>query len=498
VKGLDQRPTLNDEARKVETHRWALADSFIMASAATSHPGRVADDAQSGVAPPDIAFADGANRDSAKRGSTGQAAAASDKEASEAVDSDVSLDANVTDDSPPDGGTAAWLVILGAWCASFCAYGWINTVGTFQVYYENGPLKDYTSSQISWIPSLQIFFMSFLGPILGRIYDRYGLRLLVGVGSFMHVFGLMMASLSTKYYQLLLSQGVCSAIGVAAVFMCAITTISEWFTKRRGLAFGVMATGSSVGGVVFPIMMSNMIRTVGYGWAMRTAAFLILVLLIIANLTLKSRRVRVQTKLPRQSLVQPFRELTFVTLCLGLFLVPFGLYAPITYIPTVAIGAGMSQQMAQYLVAIYNGASLFGRLGSGWISDKLGKYNTFVASCYMSGILIIAMWIPAKSTGLIVAFAVLFGIFSGAYISLMAALVSQISPIDELGYRNGLVFFGGAIGGLVTSPIAGAILEGPGSWVGLKVFAGVMMLGGTTAVLATRLLKTGPKLNAVF
>ena len=198
--------------------------------------------------------------------------------------------------------------------------------------------------------------MSFLGPILGRIYDRYGLRLLVGVGSFMHVFGLMMASLSTKYYQFLLSQGVCSAIGVAAVFMCAITTISEWFTKRRGLAFGVMATCSSVGGVVFPIMMSNMIRTVGYGWAMRTAAFIILVLLVVTNLTLRSRRVRVQAKLPRESLTKPLRELTFVMLFIGLFLVPFGLYAPITYIPTVAIGIGMSNDMAQNLVAIYNAA----------------------------------------------------------------------------------------------------------------------------------------------
>lgn len=198
--------------------------------------------------------------------------------------------------------------------------------------------------------------MSFLGPILGRIYDRYGLRLLVGVGSFMHVFGLMMASLSTKYYQFLLSQGVCSAIGVAAVFMCAITTISEWFTKRRGLAFGVMATGSSVGGVVFPIMMNNMIQTVGYGWAMRTAAFIILVLLVVTNLTLRSRRVRVQAKLPRESLTKPLRELTFVMLFIGLFLVPFGLYAPITYIPTVAIGTGMSNDMAQNLVAIYNAA----------------------------------------------------------------------------------------------------------------------------------------------
>jgi MFS transporter, MCT family, aspergillic acid transporter len=142
--------------------------------------------------------------------------------------------------------------------------------------------------------------------------------------------------------------------------------------------------------------------------------------------------------------------------------------------------------------------SLFGRLGSGYISDKLGKYNSFIVACYTAGILILAMWIPATGVPVTVAFTVLFGLFSGAYISLMAALVAQISPPEELGYRNGLTFFGSAIGGLITSPIAGAILEGPGSWVGLKVFAGVMMIGGTTGILAARILKAGPSPRAIF
>ncbi|KAJ4196930.1 hypothetical protein NW767_009173 [Fusarium falciforme] len=60
--------------------------------------------------------------------------------------------------------------------------------------------------------------MSNQGPVVGHIYDRHGPRTLIIVGAFMHVFGLMMASISKEYYQLLLSQGVCSAIGAAAIF----------------------------------------------------------------------------------------------------------------------------------------------------------------------------------------------------------------------------------------------------------------------------------------
>jgi hypothetical protein len=74
----------------------------------------------------------------------------------------------------PDGGTWAWLCVLGAWCTSFCSFGWLNSIGAFQEYYETGPLKDYSASTISWIPSLQIFFMMAmvtLDLLLG-VYDR--------------------------------------------------------------------------------------------------------------------------------------------------------------------------------------------------------------------------------------------------------------------------------------------------------------------------------------
>ena len=56
------------------------------------------------------------------------------------------------------------------------------------------------------------------GFIVGRIYDKYGPRWLMAFGTFMHVFGLMMASLSTKYYQIILSQGICSPIGICCLF----------------------------------------------------------------------------------------------------------------------------------------------------------------------------------------------------------------------------------------------------------------------------------------
>ncbi|KAK8043502.1 major facilitator superfamily transporter [Apiospora rasikravindrae] len=410
------------------------------------------------------------------------------------------------EDETPDGGAKAWLMILGAWCCSFCSYGWVNSVGIFQQYYETGPLSDYTPSQIAWIPSLQIFFLSFLGPVIGRLNDTYGPRVLVAVGSFLHVFGLMMASLSTEYYQILLSQGVCSAVGVSAVFLPALACVSGWFAKRRGLAFGLLSTGSSLGGVVFPLIIANLLRTVGYGWTLRICAFMILALLLVANAFVRARTTSHSAAnrargggMTRSQMLGPFRERAFQILLLGQFIIPYGLYAPITYLPSAAVGAGMSESLSQYLVTFYNAASLIGRASSGYLSDKAGRFNVFCGACFVASILVLAMWIPGSTDAVIVAFAVLFGLSSGAYISLMAALVSSISPLEELGYRNGLCFLASSIGGLTTSPIAGAILESPvGGWVGLKTFSGVMMFIGTAVTLAVRLQKTGLKLWVAF
>ena len=210
---------------------------------------------------------------------------------------------------------------------------------------------------------------------MGIIYDKYGPRHILLVGSVLHVFGLMMTSISTQYYQLLLSQGVCSAIGVGLIFQpgksslprilisatpgtdalsAAINVIPGWFNKKRGLAYGLVTLGSSVGGVVFPIMLSRLIPEVGYGWAMRISAFMILGLLIVANFTIRAYRKPSPRPVTARMFITPWTELPFVLLALGLFMFTFGLYVPIDYIAVEAAAAGMSPHLVQYLVPILN------------------------------------------------------------------------------------------------------------------------------------------------
>jgi hypothetical protein len=155
----------------------------------------------------------------------------------------------------PDGGLEANLALVGGWCCLFCSFGWINCIGVFQDYYQQVPLREYSSSAVSWIPSMEVFMMFLGGPVFGKVFDSYGPRYILIFGTFFHVFGLMMTSLSSQYYQFFLAQGVCSAIGASAIFYAGMGSISTWFFKKRATAFGLMASGSSLGGVVFPIIV---------------------------------------------------------------------------------------------------------------------------------------------------------------------------------------------------------------------------------------------------
>jgi len=155
-------------------------------------------------------------------------------------------------DNIPDGGWKAWSVVVGGWCAMFVSVGWNQSVGIFQTIYENGPLKSYSPSTIGWIGSLQTFIMFACAPIWGKIFDSYGPRYTLFVGTLIHVFGLMMMSLSTQYYQFILSQSVCTGIGAGAIFFSSSNTTVTWFKRNRALALGIASSGSAGGGAVIP------------------------------------------------------------------------------------------------------------------------------------------------------------------------------------------------------------------------------------------------------
>ncbi|MCJ1376027.1 hypothetical protein MMC20_007265 [Loxospora ochrophaea] len=387
----------------------------------------------------------------------------------------------------PDGGFEAWMVVAGAFCCLFVSFGWINCIGVFQDYYQTHQLSSYSPSTVSWIPSLETFMMFAGGPIYGKVFDNYGPRYTLLIGSFLHVFGLMMTSISTEYYQFILAQGICSPIGASAIFYPALSSTSTWFFRRRAFAFGVVASGSSLGGVIFPIMIQRLIPEIGFPWAMRTAAFIILALLIFGNLTVKSRIPPSPKPLRIMDFITPLTELPFALLVASAFIFFLGFFIPFNYIILSAAQYGMSPNLASYLISILNAASIFGRTFPGWLGDRYGRYNVLIITSYFSGIIILALWLPARSNAPYIVFSALYGFSSGAFISMIPACVAQISDIRQIGTRTGTMFAILSIGALIGNPIGGAMVAAEGgAFTHAKIFSGVLILAGATGFVATR------------
>lgn len=147
----------------------------------------------------------------------------------------------------PDGGYKAWLTVAGGLLAQISSIGFLSAFSVFQSYYGM-TMPSQTSSNISWIGSLQIFGCFFLGLWSGRLSDKRGPKLPLALGTLFMVFGTMMASISKSYYQFVLSQGLCSAIGFGLVFTPALAVQSQWFLKKRGFVVGLVMSGQNIGG----------------------------------------------------------------------------------------------------------------------------------------------------------------------------------------------------------------------------------------------------------
>jgi MFS family permease len=153
-----------------------------------------------------------------------------------------------------------------------------NSFGVFQEYYTttHPPTISSGATAISWIGTVQFWLCPLLGCISGPLFDAGYLKSLVGVGGALYVFSLMMTSLAKEYYQFLLAHGFGVGIGMGLIFSPSVSTLSHHFgrSRWRTLAYGCQATGSSLAGIIVPVLLRQLFPAVGFAWAMRICELL--------------------------------------------------------------------------------------------------------------------------------------------------------------------------------------------------------------------------------
>ena len=191
--------------------------------------------------------------------------------------------------------------------------------------------------------------------------------------------------------------------------------------------------------------------------------------------------------------VSALREAPFMLCTAGLFFGFMALYVPFFYItPFARLKAGAGATLAFYFVPILNASSIFGRIFPNALADRIGTLNTLIPCTFACGIVALS-WILVDDTVDILVFAILYGFFSGSYVSLApTTIVSLSDDLHKVGTRLGMSFSISGFGILIGTPVAGTLLNiHTGHFIHAQVFCAASMIVSCVCLGLARGSKTG-------
>lgn len=160
----------------------------------------------------------------------------------------------------------------------------------------------------------------------------------------------------------------------------------QWFTKNRGIALGIVAGGSGMGGLIVPFIMTPLNRNLGYAWTYRILGFICLVCDIIACIFVKERIPRIKEKKKLSQILQfdVLKNTDFLLFAVGADVALFGYFVPFFFIPGMlyrtcytghninfcvayATYLGLSDSQGASIVAVSSSMNFIGRLVAGYV-----------------------------------------------------------------------------------------------------------------------------------
>ncbi|KAJ4467806.1 MFS general substrate transporter [Lentinula aciculospora] len=321
----------------------------------------------------------------------------------------------------PEGSFKAWCTLIGGFLAITAVFA--------------------SAQAVSWIGSTQLALMVALGLPAVKLLDLGYFKVLTVIGSTIYVFSIFMLSIAhtSKYYQLFLSQGLAAGLGAGLVYVPVLAVQSHHWRRLRPVAMGIVITSG-----------------------VRASAFVCLGLLIVANILMTANPPKTRKADPPKLGVL-FTDGAYIFGVLGAAVADWGLFFPYFYLQLFAMVKGADPTFSFYLLAIFNGSSIPGRIIPNVLSQKFGVFNTMTFCTFACGILIFGLFGVDNST--------------------------RVKDESEIGIRLGLAYCIASLGILTGNPIAGALLGETFPWWRRIVFGAVMLLVGVVLIFITRSIR---------
>ncbi|XP_074088392.1 monocarboxylate transporter 9 [Macrotis lagotis] len=161
---------------------------------------------------------------------------------------------------PPDGGWG-WVIVLASFFTQFLSYGSPLAVGVLYIQWLD--LFHEGKGTTAWVGSLANGVGLILSPLCSLCVSSFGARPVSIFSGFMVAGGLMISSLAPNIYFLFFSYGTVVGLGCGLIYTAAVTITCQYFDKRRGLALGLISTGSSVGLFIYAALQRELLELYG-------------------------------------------------------------------------------------------------------------------------------------------------------------------------------------------------------------------------------------------
>lgn len=373
-----------------------------------------------------------------------------------------------------------WWIVLVAAIGLSVGYGPIVTF-TFGVFFK--PLSQefgWNRAQVSLAFSLSLLVMSVGFPLVGRVVDRLGARKVIVPSVVLFGMGLMsFALLSSRLWLLYAIYIALGVVGGGTAPVPYSNVISHWFDKRRGLALGVAMVGLGLSAFAMPTVAQWLIDVGGWRWAyVCIGVMVILVAAPVVALFLKEtprllglasdgEPVDSTAAHGSQKTGLSFREArgmnTFWIMVCAFFLLSACVHGCLIHLVPLLTDRGVSSQSAALATSLLGGALLFGRVGAGYLLDRLAAST--VAVGFFSGATVgfVLFWSGASGESAFLA-SFLVGLGMGAEGDIIAYLVSRYFGLRAFGEIYGYAFAAFTLGGVVGPLLMGVGFEATGSY----------------------------------
>ena len=308
------------------------------------------------------------------------------------------------------------------------------------------------------------------GVVMGRLADRFGVMMPALIGCVGLPAGMAGAAFAEEFWQFCVSLGVLSGLlGTSALFAPMAADISHWFTRRRGLAVAIVITGTYLAGALWPPIVQASLDA--RGWRETFVAIAILMACVMLPLVALLYRkpaalIAAQAARTAPGAGRPLGVAPGTLQCLicaaGLGCC-IAMAAPQVHIVAHVTDLGYAAQHGAAMLSLMLGTGIVSRIGSGFISDRIGGLRTLLLGSVLQAVTLMA-FLGADTLTLLYVVSAIFGLSQGGIVPSYTIIIRTFFPAHEAGRRVGwamlFTFAGMALGGWM----AGALYDLTGSY----------------------------------